>query len=329
MSTLDQPGVSSFLFDRVEITGDNPYSKWSESSLAVANRLINRLYNYSAVNMPQYCTTEGKFDLSAITVEDAIRIINDVEAVNYDIRKQLMLTFCKVLKMLNVVDVLTHIDFVSTCDHISCEADKFRRKKVLEDTPADRKTWDDVIKRCDELIAEIVITRAVVRLNAIMNYKVIAMFLKHLPPLRSQDYVSIALVDNGHNNFLDLATGRYLIRDFKSRIAFAAKYGNSGTRTIDLPYELTEYLIWHVEQYPERNHLLMTHKLSTYTTSSFSTLMTNLFGVSTRAIRTIYASYIIPTKTPLERGRIAYIMGHCMNTQERDYIRDSGLEPAS
>lgn len=275
--------------------------------------------------MPQYCTADGKFDLSTLTVEDAIRVINEIDAVNSDIRKQLMLTFCKVLKMLNVETVLTHIDFVSTCDHVSCEADRFRRDKVLEDTPANSKTWDNIIKRCDELVAEIVITRAVVKLNAIMNYKIIAMFLKHLPPLRSQDYVSIALFDNGHNNFLDLANSRYVIRDFKSRTAFAAKYGNNGARIIELPQELAEYLAWHVEQHPEKNHLLMTHKLRTYTTSSFSTLMTNLFGVSTRAIRTIYASYIIPSKTPLERGRIAYMMGHCMNTQERDYIREGGL----
>jgi integrase len=146
-------------------------------------------------------------------------------------------------------------------------------------------------------------------------------FLKYLPVLRSQDYVSLVIVRNSkesknHDNFINIKESVIVINQYKT-------VKSHGTRTIDIPNELLKII---VRYYNKSNTNLLFPKKSdpheSMTVSGFAHFLNGLFGrkVSTQVLRQSYVSELHDSNIKIsQRKKIANVMAHSLETQDKFY----------
>lgn len=146
-------------------------------------------------------------------------------------------------------------------------------------------------------------------------------FLKYIPVLRSQDYVSLVIVKNSKkakdiDNYINFKDGVIVINDYKT-------VKTHGTRTIDIPEEMLKIIIRYHEKantdvlFPKKSDIS-----EPMTVSGFAHFLNGLFGrkVSTQVLRQSYVSELHDSNIKIsQRKKIANTMGHTIDTQNKFY----------
>lgn len=164
-----------------------------------------------------------------------------------------------------------------------------------------------------------------------IKYLVLSLYTL-IPPLRGQDYLNaiIMKVDNPkdyprllsitNKNIFDLKNKKFVIGHYKTE-------KTHGTRIIDIPPKLIPIVEDWFKQ-TETQILIpnLKEKDKPMTQQAFTDLLFRIFqpkNISTSMLRKIYISYKLKSikNNPEKRKKLAYIMGHTLETQEFIYNR--------
>lgn len=146
-------------------------------------------------------------------------------------------------------------------------------------------------------------------------------FLVYLPVLRSQDYVSLRIIEKSsewltYDNYVNLEDGIISISNYKTD-------KTHGVRTIDIPSKLMKIIRTYYNKtdneilFPQKNNSNL--QLST---SGFTHFINNVFGrkVSIQVLRQWYVSTLQDSGISIsKRKKIADIMGHSVQTSLSKY----------
>lgn len=146
-------------------------------------------------------------------------------------------------------------------------------------------------------------------------------FLIYLPVLRSQDYLSLVIIDDpkdwaDNKNYISLDEGLMSISDYKTS-------KTHGTRTIDIPDKLLKI----IKNYYNKTHskILLPKKTNIndiLSTSGLTHFINAIFGrkVSIQVLRQMYVSNLQDKNISItKRKKIANIMGHSLDTSLTKY----------
>jgi len=144
--------------------------------------------------------------------------------------------------------------------------------------------------------------------------------LEDLPPLRTGDYTTTTLDGTGDNT-LDMLTGRWVIKQFKTSDKKAPRVLQVSKRTLEHIYEMREVhrgigpFLFVVPTTPERP----------MSASSFSKFTRRELGATPNDLRRRFvSSEIVDGNASAEKRReSAKAMGHSVATQQKTYSRDS------
>jgi integrase len=162
-------------------------------------------------------------------------------------------------------------------------------------------------------------------------YYILCCLYSMLPALRSEDYFNTylfldaskdSIVTSGDltdKNYIDLKTKKFVIKHYKTA-------ESHGDRIIDLSNDLVKILTDY-KKVLKFTYLICSptgHKL---VSSSFNRLSNDAVGLSTGMMRKLYVSSEVIDKNlpPIERKKIADIMGHSPAKQQHIYSRFSKL----
>jgi hypothetical protein len=312
------------------------YQTYVASSQTTVKYNIKTIYKL-AYSLPQFRSiwcADDMFDMSNITCDDVLDFIalidndrNNIRADSEDDKIKSVKhrtpgaihTTCKYLMALleayNKTDIYSDIDVQDMFNAIEKESYDVRKTALLYDTIPVGMTWNDLLEKAHAMLS----CNIEFDSTHILNMKLYAMFLIYLPPMRLQDYLS-ASYDPAAKNYMDLETSTYIITDFKTKNVFAKLY-DDGRRIIDIPEKLVSYMRIMREKYSDNMNVFTSKRQCSYTSSTFRSLLRTYFGLISTQIRILFASFNVPNMAIDEIVKTAYIMGHTVRTQQRDYVR--------
>lgn len=193
-------------------------------------------------------------------------------------------------------------------------------------------TWDDVLKKQDELLKDLDKSVGVkktitdLQYNKLLKYVVLSLYCE-IPPRRTQDWLKMHITFNSSTddkafNYLDIAKKQFIFNVFKT-----AK--KDGSMVIDIPEKLMNILNLYIKYHPLLNvkkpinipFLVWDNGTPFDKDNTITRFLNKIFNkkISASMLRHIYLSSKYGNILK-EQEKDSKMMSHNMNTQ-RDYIK--------